>query len=163
MQFIVPHLLAISLVSPQPKQWPNCESANSCRPPVAATLKYPHTFLLLRKFSSCTVPLPGRKPCGGTRTAVTCKPCRNILFTTTAGQHQLHGTQPNASRQHKLAAHSKQYCDITEKLRKLAEEDENNPTPPTPTNTYTLTSSGFSAVIRQAMTWPWGLGVGVGL
>ena len=59
------HRLAISRLSPQPKICPNCESANSCSPPVAATLKYPQTFLLLRKFSSCTVPLPGRKPWEG--------------------------------------------------------------------------------------------------
>ena len=33
------HSLATSLSSPQEKQWPNCESANSCSPPQAATLK----------------------------------------------------------------------------------------------------------------------------
>lgn len=50
------HDIASSLVSPQAKQWPNCESANSCNPPVAATLKYPQAFLLLLKLSSWTVP-----------------------------------------------------------------------------------------------------------
>lgn len=33
------HLLAASLSSPQAKQWPNWESANSWRPPSAPTLK----------------------------------------------------------------------------------------------------------------------------
>lgn len=56
------HEMASSLFSPHEKQCPNCESANSCSPPAAATLKYPQTFLLLRKFSSCTVPELGLKP-----------------------------------------------------------------------------------------------------
>lgn len=54
--------MASSRFSPHEKQCPNWESANSCRPPAAATLKYPQTFLLLRKFSSCTVPELGLKP-----------------------------------------------------------------------------------------------------
>lgn len=70
------HEIASSRFSPQEKQWPNWESANSCRPPAAATLKYPHTFLLLRKFSSCTVPELGLKPSSGfslvMRAAMTC-------------------------------------------------------------------------------------------
>lgn len=56
------HEMASSLFSPHEKQCPNWESANSCSPPAAATLKYPQTFLLLRKFSSCTVPELGLKP-----------------------------------------------------------------------------------------------------
>ncbi len=60
-------LRAISRVSPQAKQCPNCESAYSCSPPAADTLKYPHTFLLLWNVSSCTVPLPGLNPCEGVR------------------------------------------------------------------------------------------------
>jgi len=44
--------LACSLFSPHEKQCPNCESANSCNPPDAATLKYPHTFFDDLKFSS---------------------------------------------------------------------------------------------------------------
>ena len=56
------HEMASSRFSPHEKQCPNWESANSCSPPAAATLKYPQTFLLLRKFSSCTVPELGLKP-----------------------------------------------------------------------------------------------------
>jgi len=56
------HEMASSLFSPHEKQCPNWESANSCSPPAAATLKYPQPFLLLRKFSSCTVPELGLKP-----------------------------------------------------------------------------------------------------
>lgn len=53
---------ACSLFSPQEKQWPNWESANSWRPPEAATEKYPHTFFEERKFNSWTVPELGLKP-----------------------------------------------------------------------------------------------------
>jgi hypothetical protein len=35
----MPYSLACSLFSPHEKQCPNCESANSCNPPDAATLK----------------------------------------------------------------------------------------------------------------------------
>lgn len=56
---------ACSRFSPHEKQCPNWESANSCRPPDAATLKYPQTFFDERKFSSCTVPELGLKPSSG--------------------------------------------------------------------------------------------------
>mmetsp|Transcript_4601 Transcript_4601/g.13905 ORF Transcript_4601/g.13905 Transcript_4601/m.13905 type:complete len:259 (-) Transcript_4601:1451-2227(-) len=45
-------LLALSLSSPHAKRCPNCESENSCTPPVEPTEKYPQTLGVFRKVSS---------------------------------------------------------------------------------------------------------------
>jgi hypothetical protein len=53
---------ASSLVSPCENTCPNCESANSCKPPDDDILKYPQTFCRLRKFNSSIPPELGLKP-----------------------------------------------------------------------------------------------------
>jgi hypothetical protein len=56
---------ASSLVDPREKMCPNCESAYSCRPPLAPTEKYPHTLGVDRKVSSLIPPLVGLNPSSG--------------------------------------------------------------------------------------------------
>mmetsp|Transcript_1996 Transcript_1996/g.7696 ORF Transcript_1996/g.7696 Transcript_1996/m.7696 type:complete len:457 (+) Transcript_1996:3685-5055(+) len=58
-------LRASSRVLPVAKMCPNCESANSCTPPFAPTLKYPHTSGVLWKDTRSIPPLVGLNPSSG--------------------------------------------------------------------------------------------------